>query len=167
MKKLILIFVFITISILLTSCGQVEYNREYQLSEDGKIYFYGTDKLYTGTIIDTSDVIIEFQVVKGIKHGEFKVSYLNGNVEKHGYIDNNKNEGAWKYYFENGQLESQGFFVNDLPEGEWISYYQDGQIKTKGSYLNGKQYGRWISFTPTGTIENVQFYEEGELETSY
>lgn len=167
MKKLAVIFGLFLISILITSCGNVDYQREYQLSENGKVYYYGTDKLYTGTIIDTANVIIQFEVVKGIKHGEFKTSYLDGTTEKLGYINKNKNEGEWKYYYQNGQLESVGCFADNIPAGEWISYYSNGQIKAMGSYLNGKQHGRWTYFKLTGEVINIQFFQEGQLKDTF
>ncbi len=72
MKNLIFSFpALLTVSILLTSCGKYESKYDYRLGQDGLIYNSNNDGLYTGTIIDTADVVIEMDVVKGIKTEPF------------------------------------------------------------------------------------------------
>ena len=133
------------------------------LGKDGLIYNSNNDGLYTGTIIDTADVVIEFDVVKGVKNGAFLTYYLTGQVEKYGYIKNNLNVGEWNYFYPNGQKESVGNFKQNKPDGEWISYFSNGSTKSIGSYVNGKQQGVWRFYNAEGKLENSEYYNNGLL----
>ena len=77
MKKLLTAaLLIITTSFILTSCGTYESKYAYRWGEDGLIYNSHNDKLFTGTVLDTADVIIEFQVVNGKKNGTFRTLLL-------------------------------------------------------------------------------------------
>jgi hypothetical protein len=161
MKNFISIFFVLLIITLLHSCGKDNYNRNYRMDEDGLIYKYGTNELYTGLVTDTSDVIITFEVVGGIKHGAFITFYTNGNYEKYGMVENDVNIGTWSYFYPDGQLESTGSFKNNKPEGEWVSYYPNGKIKAKGEYIEGEQHGRWKFYDEEGELINVYIFGNG------
>jgi len=133
------------------------------MGHDGLIYKTNSQKLYSGEIIDTVNVIIQYDVVKGKKNGLFMTHYLDGHLEKFGFIENNLNVGEWKYYFPNGNLESIGRFENSKAEGKWISYYSNGAIKTEGNYLNSTREGRWILYNNAGEIVNIIIYHDGEV----
>jgi len=161
--KLIFAVVLIGLaSILLVSCGNSS-RKDYTLGKDGLIYKYGTQELYNGIIKDTVDVIVEYNVVKGKKNGQFITHYLNGKIEKVGTIKNNLNQGEWKYYYSNGLLESKGTYVDSKAEGKWTYYYSNGVIKTEGIYVNSKKEGTWIFYHYSGKIENCLFFRDGEL----
>ena len=50
---------------------------------------------YTGHINDTlENKIIGYDVVNGLKHGEFLISTLEGNFSVTGFVENNKNVGT-------------------------------------------------------------------------
>ena len=161
MKNSILISLLIISSVFFYSCGTRTSHLNFRLGEDGLIYNTNNDDLFTGTIIDTADVVIEFQVVNGKKNGLFKTYYLNGQTEKCGYVVNNDNIGEWKYYYPDGQIESHGSFKKNVPAGKWVSYYRNGSVKCEGNYKNGKQNGNWIYYNKTGEIINVKFFQEG------
>lgn len=164
MKKLLTAFVFIlSFSFILTSCGNYNSKYDYRWGNDGLIYNINNDKLFTGNVRDTSNVIIEFQVVNGKKNGLFESYYLDGQIEKSGFILNDNNEGLWEYYYPNGQLESEGNFDNNLPEGKWISYYSNGNKKCEGSYKQGKQDKVWIYYDGEGNVINMIIYEDGKF----
>lgn len=164
MKKLLAaLLLIITSSFILTSCSRYTYKYAYRWGNDGLIYNSNNNELYTGTVLDTADVIIEFQVVDGRKNGTFKTFYPDGQVEKSGYVINNDNEGSWEYYYPTGQLESEGKFVNNLPEGKWISYYPNGNKKSEGFYKRGKQDEAWIYYNEQGGVINIVIYENGEF----
>ncbi|MGB5847188.1 MAG: hypothetical protein WBH40_01805 [Ignavibacteriaceae bacterium] len=146
--------------------GNDHRQQKIPMDRNGLIYEAGTDELYNGMIIDTIDVIIEFQVVNGIKHGSFTTYFLSGQLEKEGYIENNKNVGEWKYYYDNGQLETIGSFKEDLPQGQWISFYDNGNTKTIGIYKNGKQNGAWKYFDINGELINIIYFNYGKISGS-
>ena len=171
MKKIILITFSILILLGFLSCSEikrenVQGKQKFSTGPNGLIYTAGTDELYNGIIKDTLDVIIEFQVVNGIKNGSFKTYFLSGQLEKGGYIENDKNVGEWKYYYENGQLETRGSFKENLPQGEWMSFYYNGKTKTIGIYKDGKQNGVWKYFDINGALINIIYYNHGTISDS-
>ncbi len=171
MKKILSITfsIFIFLGILFFSEIQRENDhrkQKFSMDRNGLIYKAGTNELYNGMIIDTIDVIIEFQVENGIKHGSFKTYFLSGQLEKGGYIENNKNVGEWKYYYDNGQLETIGNFKENLPQGEWVSFYDNGNTKTIGIYKDGKQNGVWKYFDINGALINIIYYNHGTISDS-
>lgn len=109
-NSMIILLAAILSTTILTSCSSYKYRYSFKFGEDGLIYNSRNGNLFTGTIKDTADVVIEFQVVNGKKNGFFKTSYLNGQVEKFGHKVNNDNVGEWTYYYPDGQIESQGVF---------------------------------------------------------
>jgi len=170
MKKILLITlpIFIFLGILLIFETQRENDSrklKFSVGPNGLFYQAGTNELYSGMIIDTIDVIIEFQVVNGIKNGSFKTYFLTGQLEKEGYIENDKNEGEWKYYYENGQLEVIGSFKENLANDQWVSYYNNGNIKIIGIYKNGKQFGAWKYYDSNGELNNIIYYIDRKISS--
>lgn len=131
---------------------------------DGLIYKQGKDSPYTGHIIDTLDnKIIEYDVVNGLKHGEFSISNLEGNFSCFGFVDQNKNVGNWKYFYDDGRLESTGDFIDDKPHGKWTWYFKSGKVKSEGNYLSGKPDGRWFKYDDQGHLNLMIYYSRGEI----
>ena len=163
LKLLTALLLLTTSSFILMSCGTYKSKYAYRWGDDGLIYNSHNDQLFTGTILDTADVIIEFQVVDGKKNGSFRTYYLDGQIEKTGYVIDNENMGTWKYYYPNGQIESKGDFESNKPDGNWISYYPDGTRESEGKYRNGKQDGIWTYYDENGEIINQIIYENGDF----
>ena len=163
MKNLTQIFLLITVAVIFYSCGNEKSLRGYRFSEDGLIYKSSSNELYTGVVSDTSDVIITFEVVNGIKHGAFITFYHNGEYEKYGLIENDKNVGDWSYFYPNGQLESTGSFENNKANGIWTNYHPNGKIKAEGEYKEGEQHGYWKYYNQSGKLVNVLTFQNGVL----
>lgn len=171
--KVPLLFILISvlfISAIIIITPIVSYVHEVdQLStniviRNGLIYKQGKDSPYTGHIIDTLDnKIIEYDVVNGLKHGEFSISNLEGNFSCFGFVEQNKNVGNWKYFYDDGRLESTGDFKDDKPHGKWIWYFQNGKIKSEGNYLSGKPDGRWFKYDYLGHLNLMIYYSNGEI----
>lgn len=158
----VLLFYFVQSPIL-----NGENNSKNIVINDGIIYRCGETSPFTGKVLDTlsNNMILEFDVVNGLKNGEFFISTLNGVLTTSGYIENNKNIGTWKYYYDNGKLESTGEFYNDKPNGTWTWYHENGTIKCEGIYVNGKQEGRWKSYNESGMLTKIIDYSKGEEVT--
>ncbi len=163
MKRIIYIILLFSVAVILSSCTKTESKREYRAGSDGLFYEQGSDKLYTGYVIDTSDVIVTFEVVNGVKNGAFITFYTNGEYEKYGLIVNDKNTGTWRYFYSDGQLESIGSFQDNKPEGKWVSYYPNGRMKTEGEYIEGEQHGWWKYYNEEGELINVYIFGNGML----
>ena len=131
---------------------------------DGLIYMRGEDSPYNGRILDTlENKIVQYDVVNGLKHGQFIISTLSGNFSVSGYVERNKNVGTWKYFYEDGSLESTGGFNNDKANGKWTWYYQNGKIKSEGNYIQGVPEGRWKNYDENGFPSSFIFYIKGEV----
>ena len=170
MKKILLItlpiLIFVGVLFILGIQRDNDPRRlNYSMGPNGLFYEAGTNELYSGMITDTADVIIEFQVVNGIKNGSFRTYFLTGHIEKEGYIENDKNEGEWKYYYESGQLELIGSFKENLPNDKWVSYYNNGNTKAIGIYKNGKQFGAWKYYNRKGELINIIYYIDGKISS--
>jgi antitoxin component YwqK of YwqJK toxin-antitoxin module len=140
------------------------YDTQNIYIEDGLIFKQGESKPFTGRILDTlENNIIEYDVVEGLRNGEFCVSNLRGDFTIHGEIENNKNVGKWHYYYESGRLESKGNFKNDLPHGKWQWFYEDGILKSEGNYINGNQEGEWKFFNENGMLNSIIRFATGEI----
>ena len=146
-----LVNIFFTIQLSHDRAMVSKHNFSYR---DGLFYQKNTEELYSGRVVDTADVIIEFEVANGRKNGRFTSYFLEGGIEKDGIIIDNKNEGTWKYFYKNGQLETIGDFYNNLPDGEWISFHKSGEISIKGSYRLGAQIGYWSYYDEGGKLIN-------------
>jgi antitoxin component YwqK of YwqJK toxin-antitoxin module len=162
MKKILTTISLVLFSIILVSCSNTRH-REFTLGKDGLIYKYGTHELYSGIITDTSNVIIQYNVVLGKKSGKFITHYLNGQIEKVGFIYNNLNEGEWRYFYSNGKLESEGSYENSKAQGKWTYYYTNGVVKTQGNYVNSVKEGSWIFYHYSGKVDNCLFFRNGEI----
>jgi MORN repeat variant len=157
--------VIILLSLVLNSCQEkVEEAPKSSLElRDNLLYKVGSDKPFTGRERAlVKGKIIEYDVKDGLKHGEFKVFFENGNIEMQGQIDSNRNVGKWQYFYEDGNIESEGNFDFDKPNGKWIWYYPDGTKREEGNYNNGIQVGTWFEFDSTGTVISEHEYEMGE-----
>jgi len=146
------------------ACNQYYSDQNIEIKEDGLIYKIGQDDPYTGRIIDTlQNNVIEYDVLNGMKNGEFRLSSMEGIVSMYGSIENNRNIGEWKYYYPNGQLESAGNFSYDNPHGKWIWYFSNGSIKEKGTFLSGNKTGIWYRYSWEGVLLSITTYDEGEI----
>ena len=150
------------LSILLLGGNTQKISQGERLKE-GLIYNKGHDQPFTGKILDTlNQSIIAYDVVDGIKNGEFCLYTLSGVPYIKGFIKNNKNEGKWVYLYKNGNVESEGDFKNDMPHGKWKWYYPNGTIKSQGYYVNGKQVGTWQKYDEDGELSKVTYYHLGK-----
>ncbi|MDO8549591.1 MAG: hypothetical protein Q7S39_05485 [Ignavibacteria bacterium] len=133
-------------------------------TRDGVIVNQSTDKPYTGRVVDTvANQIVSYEVVDGIKNGEFVICLTNGNKAVTGNIINNKNEGKWSYYYSSGQLESEGSFKNDVVVDKWTWYYPNGNKMEEGIFINGKRDGMWKLFNENGSLKSTIFFSEGNV----
>jgi antitoxin component YwqK of YwqJK toxin-antitoxin module len=162
-RKLFLKLLIISSLFFTAACNQYYTNQNIEIKEDGLIYKVGQDDPYTGRILDTlQNKVLEYDVVNGMKNGEFSLSSIEGIVSIHGSIEDNRNIGEWKYFYPNEQLESIGNFKNDNPHGKWVWYYSNGSIKEKGTFLNGKKTGTWYLYNWEGRLSSITMYDEGE-----
>jgi antitoxin component YwqK of YwqJK toxin-antitoxin module len=149
---------------VISNISPASYKSSHIVISDGLIYKLGEDLPYSGRVLDTlENKILEYDVVNGLKNGEFKISTIDGTNSVYGFIENNKNVGVWKYFYENGNLESIGGFQDDKPMGKWTWYYQNGKLKSEGIYILGQPDGKWLNFDNEGYLVSIIHYLKGEI----
>jgi len=164
----LLTVLIITTQFFFLNCVENKDNPKSTLIiRDNIIYKIGSDTPYTGREkARMENKIIEYDIVDGLKHGDFRLYYESGKMEISGQIDKNKNIGKWQYFYESGQIESEGNFIDNLPEGEWKWYYRSGELREQGSFTRGKRLGLWKQFDEGGNvIEEEEIFESDSLNT--
>lgn len=173
-KYSIKLVVFLSVTIVTTILSIIIFKSkelhqdQYKTSlilKDGVIYLEGKSIPFNGRIQDKLDdnTMVEFDVVNGLKNGEFFLYSVSGKLKAYGFMENNKNIGTWEYYYENGQLECKGEFKNDKPIGKWLWYYENGVRKCEGIYLNGIPEGNWMNYDNDGYPGLIINYYLGEV----
>jgi antitoxin component YwqK of YwqJK toxin-antitoxin module len=164
-----MIEIIIIVSLLIFLVDNLYFNSSdrYKIVVTDKDLIYSEDNSvpFTGKMQDTLDnkLIMEFNVVNGLKQGEFILLTMDGNFAVKGFMNKNKNDGNWKYYYENGQLECTGDFDNDKPTGKWIWFYKNGLTKCIGTFINGKPDGQWRKYNEDGFTCRIINYHSGEV----
>lgn len=166
--QLIIAEIFIIILLIsffiIDSCIDNSNFDEIVISESSLIYSENESVPFTGKMQDTlyNKIILQFNVVDGLKQGEFVMLTKEGNFAVKGYMNKNKNHGSWKYFYDNGRLECAGNFNNDRPIGKWTWFYENGSKKCEGIFVNGKEEGRWVQFDDAGSPSLLINYSMGE-----
>lgn len=152
-KKLISLLQLLFLSFILFSCTNNKIPPTTLEMRDTLIYKIGSDIPFTGkekAMVEGK--LIEYDVVEGMRHGDFRFYYENGNLELQGQMDHNKNIGKWQYYYVTGELEMEGNFVDNNPEGKWTSYFPSGKLMEVGVFTSGKRAGLWKQFDEQGNL---------------
>ncbi len=142
------------------SCGKEEIPESSLIIKDNLLYKRGSEIPFTGrekALVQNK--IVEYDVLDGIKHGDFRIYSEEGIIEIEGQLDSNRNVGKWQYFYPNGTIESEGYFNLDRPNGKWIWNYPDGMKKEEGEYVNGVRLGMWYQYDSTGKIVFEYNYE--------
>lgn len=167
MKKILFL---ILISLVLFSCGIKKVKIKDDLSsplvyKNGLYYADSTSSTpFTGRNKSKMlDQVIEYDVINGIREGDFIVYYPNKNIQIIGKLSNNKNVGEWKYYNSNGTIESVGNFLDDKPSGVWTWYYTNGKVAEEGKFVEGKRDGDWKSYDSLGTLTILRKYKMDKM----
>lgn len=162
---------FAALIILIFSACNKNTDQDYQnplVFKDGFLYHDSlSSKPFTGRNKSKMlDMVIEYEVVNGLKQGDFITYYPNGKVQMYGSMKQNKNVGLWKYYYQNGVLESSGYFNNDLPDSTWQWYNISGKLFEEGNYIGGKRNGTWKNYDSLGKLYTIKTYLDGTLKDS-
>ena len=164
LKNLLLLIV---VALALFACEQKENPKTIKplVQKNGLLFEDSTStKPFTGRHKSKMlDLKIEYDVVNGIKEGDFIVYHPNSKIQMIGKMKNNKNVGFWKYYFLNGTMQTSGFYNNDVPDSLWTWYYENGKIAEAGKYKNGLREGDWKNYDTSGIIKIVRLYKDDKI----
>jgi antitoxin component YwqK of YwqJK toxin-antitoxin module len=164
LKKL---FLLSTILLTVFACKQKEENHLSNplVIRNGLFYEDSTSaKPFTGRHKSRMrDMIIEYEVVNGLREGDFIIYFSNAKIQMEGKMKNNKNNGLWKYYYPDGSLQTSGNYNLDIPDSIWKWYYNNGKVSEEGKFRNGVRDGEWKSYDSTGKLEIIRSYKDDKL----
>jgi len=156
MKKITLIFLFITYKIVVAQSYELINSNDTINFTDANSKKQGKWIIYNRTL--------------------HKPDYTDDQkVEEGRYIDSKKT-GIWKEFFPNNKLKSKIPYENNRPSGYAILYHDNGKIKEEGLWKNNRWVGDYklyykngqvqqeFKFNATGKREGPQtyFYENGQ-----
>jgi antitoxin component YwqK of YwqJK toxin-antitoxin module len=153
MKLIKTIFLFVIVTLLITSCTKTvnEFYPSGRIksqiqTRNGKEH--GVSKYYNETY---GTVILEVKMKNGMKNGLMRRSYFNGNLEYEANYVKDKLDGVERMFSNTGQLIVETTYKNGIKEGPYKSWHENGVQFAKGAFKNDLQDGKW------------EFYDEREL----
>lgn len=130
MKKIIALYLLISVSIISTAQVKKEYYPSGKLESIGK---------YNGDI----------------KIGKWEYYYESGKLESIGEYKRDIKIGKWKYYYESGSLLFSGKNNNKGSRNNtWNTYHENGKLAETGKYDNGNYTGKWKIYHENGKLES-------------
>ena len=126
-----------SISLIIVNSYSDEIDFDQLKYKDGLLYQKQINEVFTGS-------------VTGIEKGE---------------VVNGLKEGEWKGFYENGNLLWSGFYNNGLNVSKWIEYHNNGKVFTIGHYDNGKKIGVWSFYDKHGEKIADEIYKNNTVTT--
>ena len=147
---------------LLFSCSPKKNDKSRFSIKDNIVYRNDSNKPFTGLVKSKAEgKNFEYYVKDGLKNGEFKITFENGNLIMKGNIVNDNNEGKWVYYYASGELETEGNFRYNKADSIWVWYFPSGKVKEKGTFVNGLREGNWKMYDEFGNVSMENEYKNG------
>lgn len=149
--------------------GEIESATTYNLArmKDGVTQFFDTLGEVLASEIYQDDYLIAKGIInkKGVRQGDWKNYYLDGNLKSEGQYRGGNKFGKWTYYYPSGQKEQEGFYDNaGLYTSVWNWYYENGNILRTEEFLRGKEDGMLVEFNIDSTVITKGEFIEGERE---
>ena len=110
--------------------------------------------------MDKSGNIYTGDFVRGMKSGEGKMDYLNGDSYTGDWY-NNKAHGYGKYYYANG-CRYEGHFANGVASGYGVYTWDDGECY-RGEFQNDQMHGQGAIYDAEGNVIESGIYSNGVL----
>jgi uncharacterized protein len=95
--------------------------------------------------------------------GIYKLFHPNGKLYYEQPVVNGVFEGMQKSYYPNGTIMNEVMYKNDQKEGTAKYYHTNGKLSAEGSFLYDLKTGTWKTYEPDGTTEEIEEYDEGQL----
>ena len=131
-----------------------------------KILIYFT---YLLTFSSFSDEIDYDQLIyiDGLLYQKEIYEVFSGNVTglQNGKVLHGLKEGEWKGFYDNGNLLWSGFYNKGLNISKWIEYHKNGKVFTMGHYENGKKIGVWLFYDEQGEKIAEEIFHNGSVTT--
>jgi uncharacterized protein len=105
-------------------------------------------------------IITEGNYINGIKDGEW--IYIYNDFKESGFFADGMRTGEWKALYKNGNKLFTGEYLNDIPINIHTYYFPNGKVKEKGAYLRGEKDGEWKKYNYQGVVVITTEYRNGE-----
>ena len=109
----------------------------------------------------------QLKYINGLLYKKEINEIFTGNVTgiQNGKVVDGLKEGEWKGFYENGNLLWSGFYNNGLNVSKWIEYHNNGKVFTIGHYDNGKKIGVWSFYDKHGKKIADEIYKNNTVTT--
>ena len=154
------------IFVLAISCVAVSASGQVPTSQletrDGLMYLAGTDKPYTGAVLDPGET--QGNVKDGKRVGQWLSWYPDG--EKR--MEFNYNDGlpaSRTLWHENGTISSKTLYDDDGKITNWMRHWDDnGTLREEHEWLAGVEHGKARLFDHKGNLQRSATYRDGEKD---
>lgn len=124
------------------------------------ILFFNSGAQNIGQI---GDSIKNYTDINGMKQGNWKTLYPNGNLAYEGYFKNDKPLGAFKRYYENGKIQSESFFYENSKYASVMMYNNATRKIASGRYIDKLKDSVWHYYADNGTLILIEQYDAGKM----
>ena len=131
-----------------------------------KISLYFFSLFFVNTYSDDIDYD-QLKYTNGLLYKKEINEIFTGKVTgiQNGKVVNGLKEGEWKGFYENGNLLWSGFYDKGLTVSKWTEYHNNGKIFTMGYYENGKKIGIWTFYNEQGKKIADEIYKDDSVTT--
>lgn len=106
----------------------------------------------------------EGSYTEGVKHGEWKIRFLDGKIKAILNYNYDLPKGQWTYFYSNNQVQGYEVFNNGVISGESIFYQEDGNILRSSNYKNGIIDGEFVLYRKNHDLDSIVNFSNGNLE---
>lgn len=108
------------------------------------------------------NIIAEGEYFDGEKEGLW--TYKVGDHKEVGKYVTGLRDGEWKYYYDNGNLSFEGNYVQGNPDGKHQLYYDNELLKEERIYVMGYREKNWRKFDEEGNlIVTITYKDDKEV----
>jgi antitoxin component YwqK of YwqJK toxin-antitoxin module len=152
MRKFLLLFGLLSLLVLNV--------RGQEIKEVNGICYSG-DKPYSGKLVthyENGTIKMESSFKKGMKHGEFRVYFNNGQLNEIRYYRKNVMSGHWITWNEKGIRVGEAGYKNGLKHGKWLVWSDEGNLLYEMYYSKGIKRGTWKNYNEQGEVIDTRTF---------
>jgi antitoxin component YwqK of YwqJK toxin-antitoxin module len=131
-----------------------------EIKEIDGVYFAG-DSPYTGLYtasFDNGKSRISMNLVDGLKEGEVKVYFENGDLNEIRSYKKNIMDGTWLTFNKNKIKIAEAHYLDGKKDGKWLIWDDNGNLIYELEYTAGEKTGLWKNYDKSGNLINQRSY---------
>jgi len=141
------------------------YTFGQNIKEVNGLFLTPDSKPYSGKYtnkFEDGNIMMEMFLKKGMKDGQAKFFYPNGQLKEIRAYQKNQMHGTWIVYSENGVKTSVANYRKGLKHGKWMIWNEEGQLIYDLQYKSGEKTGIWKIYNDAGDLINERDYSSVE-----